>query len=466
MEIWCDAANNGNGGWIWVEFDGNTVVGGATTPSDPNHPHHVPGDDHVFRRCTNNPELIRVVARFERAIFDFEFYKTDMELYEDDVYYIDDLDNENLIPGAVFYLYRRVRAASAIPPTHANPGRPATQTGPWVHIDTFTSATLPRGHVIFEDLEGIYEYRLREVLAPIGFATPPLTSYWMIRFCSEGQGIEWIESFNFALVFRRLWIPGAFVYERVYLDTPEFCDDLDDYIYYIYVRVYEYVWHVGNRDGKPFHFHKIDHSALSRDNWQSTVQGYLLEGAHFRLFRTSLPIELLASPLQYGADGLIIFDASGLPNAPWQEVPLVRHTSTSVLAEPIHFVITPDFAYQLIEVMPPRGFQMPKGQWRLVLDPTSVGGVRITNITDVAMPSFVYVYPPTFSFFTCRCHDFYDDGCKCVDWYLSNVHDLILPLSGGAGAMTYVASGVTLIVASMVLYMYILRKRRRFALLK
>ena len=405
--------NPATGQYEWRTFTGSTVIGGGITDE--------PGDDYRFARCPNNPARINVVARFERAHIDVIFYKTDMGIYTDADVDVDFSDVE-FLEDAHFHLYRWCE-----------------DDNEWIIVsdNIFSSSA---GRVTLPNLAVPVQFKLREVLAPVGFATPPVGSHWLIQFCQNTNTLAGFDEFGGTLPFRLL--------PRRTGAPPVFCDDLDEFVY-----EYEYHWHVGNRDGLMFDFHKVNRDGFSRDNWQVTINGYLLAGARFRLFRSNVPTAQLSPALSTGSDGLVLLDLNGSPNAPWTEVPLSRDISTANPNTPMYFVITPGFTYQLVEVLAPAGFQVPMGQWRLVYDNTVLGGVNITPIGGVPIPEIRYA--------PCSCNT---AGCEGGRWYVGNWVQFELPLAGGAGIIRFAMAGAAFILAAAGLSAYmVLRKKEVYA---
>ncbi|MCL2572161.1 MAG: hypothetical protein FWE11_07125 [Defluviitaleaceae bacterium] len=171
----------------------------------------------------------------------------------------------------------------------------------------------------------------------------------------------------------------------------------------------------------------------------------LLHGAQFRVFRTG------DDSVGTGMDGLVVVDALNNPNAPWENVTMERSISQSGSgAEPVAFYMLPGFIYQLVEYMAPSGFQIPMGQWRMWVDETAPGGIAFASIGDVVIPAFIYIESaPT---------------PGDVRWFVHNLRQIELPLTGGNGSATPVmaVAGTSLVgVAFLVVLILNIRKRRQ-----
>ncbi|MCL2571574.1 MAG: InlB B-repeat-containing protein [Defluviitaleaceae bacterium] len=165
-----------------------------------------------------------------------------------------------------------------------------------------------------------------------------------------------------------------------------------------------------------FNFYKVNNS------------GELLNGATLYLF-------------VYNGDGSpsltkITPDMTTGQNPQWTRV-AYRTSSNAAMV----FTMTPDRYYQLVEVSPPAGYQMPMGQWRITvvegihpapatLDITAVGGEPMPNITPGNAPETYLV----------------------LNWAV-----IILPMTGGMGTRLFMYAGVFVILLStgIVTYMKI-----------
>ena len=189
--------------------------------------------------------------------------------------------------------------------------------------------------------------------------------------------------------------------------------------------------------GIDFEFYKTDHQIYNIPPVASA-----LPGARFRVFRTDANPDTSITPeLATDIMGLILFDPSGDPNSPWEEVEMLgSHISASSFI-PLGFEMTPGFIYQLVEYVAPSGFQLPFGQWRLTLseNPANLNTVIFTSIGDGSIPAFVPNGP----------------GLRpgsAVPWFLGNIPDFNLPLTGGFGANTVIltVAGSAILVLALV----------------
>jgi len=159
----------------------------------------------------------------------------------------------------------------------------------------------------------------------------------------------------------------------------------------------------------------------------------LLPGARFRVYRTSS-----ANP-GTGVDGLVTNSSIGGENPLWQEMPMIRSESHGGgSAQSVAFNMIPGYIYQLVEYVSPVGFQVPMGQWRIIVDETDPRGFSITNIGGLVIPEFVYVEnAPT---------------PGNVRWFVGNMLQIELPLSGGTGTnISLAAIGTGIICIAMAL---------------
>ena len=126
-----------------------------------------------------------------------------------------------------------------------------------------------------------------------------------------------------------------------------------------------------------FAFHKTDQRVYNERRREQTAQ-YLLAGATFKLYQYNgeNPPDKLVQPSNVG-DG---------PNE-WQVVGI--ETSTGSMDEPIVFEIIPERVYQMAEIVVPRGFALPVGQWRIVAN--TGGDIGITAVAGIAITSFIEI---------------------------------------------------------------------------
>ena len=185
--------------------------------------------------------------------------------------------------------------------------------------------------------------------------------------------------------------------------------------------------------GRLFEFYKHNHL------------GEMLPGAHFRLFRTTADVGT-------GDNGLVTFTGA-TPNAPWEEVllpnPLV---SNGPGGDALSFMVSVGFTYQLVETLAPSGFQIPMGQWRIVVNDASPTGFTVTSIGNNTIPPLHYV---------CGC-----TGACTGDgnWYLANMPEFSLPMSGGRGTMLFaIAGSATLVMTAIAAVIFTSKKKKALA---
>jgi len=181
-----------------------------------------------------------------------------------------------------------------------------------------------------------------------------------------------------------------------------------------------------------FEFNKTDHV------------GDLLPGAHFRLYRTNV-----ANPGT--SDAYLVTAANSSGQDPmWVSRPMVNNISQpGPTPAPIAFYMSPGYTYQLVEVLAPSGFQVPLGQWRIVIDDTSPTGFVVTPIGGNTIPPLQYV---------CSC-----DSNQCTgdgNWYLANMPEFDLLLAGGSGAMMFAIAGSGALVMAAIMAVVLVGKRR------
>ena len=181
----------------------------------------------------------------------------------------------------------------------------------------------------------------------------------------------------------------------------------------------------------PFAFHKADARLYTAEvTTNAQAMEVLLAGAHFRLFRTNVPTDDLPTPLT--ATCIILFDSSNDPIGPWVEVVLSTNISTNVPATPMSATISPHrYTYQLAEVLSPPGFQIPAGQWRITENIVG-SGYSISVVGGGHTPGFVNL-PGDYA-----------------EWFVGNMPDFELPLTGGSSASMFIVAGCALICAGLV----------------
>ncbi|MCL2362549.1 MAG: hypothetical protein FWC73_12155 [Defluviitaleaceae bacterium] len=171
-----------------------------------------------------------------------------------------------------------------------------------------------------------------------------------------------------------------------------------------------------------FYFHKTDAAV-------DVTNPVLLPGAQFILVRfngTGIP------PVGMVTDAMI-----GNGPTQWTQVGGTR-TSSSVATEPMTFTLIGYSYYHIIEILPPSGFQMPMGQWRARATNNGTT-LTITNISDGAqMPS---IWGPITMQNT--------QGENISVRMIGNTPNVMLPMSGGIGMITFIAAGSVIIALAL-----------------
>ena len=203
--------------------------------------------------------------------------------------------------------------------------------------------------------------------------------------------------------------------------------------------------HLGNIPAADFPFLKTDHALyadINNINWPNINDNHLLAGANFAMFRWvgagTPPVSAVVNPHVPGPNWARTWYGTSLDTGAPMRVPLdIRGTY-----------------FQLIEVNAPPGFTTPFGQWRLRLGDnchhadcvqTACGDFYI-RLTGVGSP-----LPPPFA---------HNPGNDI--WYVGNLPDFSLPLTGGQGVAIFIGPGVTVIMlAAIVAVIYITVKRKR-----
>ena len=365
-------------GYVWILFDGNTVI--CDIASAP------------FRR--DDYGRIIVNARFVSAYTDFEFFKTDMAIYPEYESEYVDMNVVQFLYNARFHLYRWDSIEND-----------------WELInDNIRSAY--DGRVQLQGLDVAASYRLREVEAPKGFTTPPVTSYWIIRFCHIYNVVDYVYAHGSALPFER--IPNG----------------------------YGYVFFVGNQEGIGFTFTfiKTDMGLYATPRNFNT-----LHGAIFRLYRQNTTYPEIWYPVPNPDTYL-----SGY------------YEATSNTYGEVRFTLTASGEYKLREIFgpppqagSPQGFRPPPpgSYWRIVFN-TARDAIEEINSLGPDIPGFVEV--PTLV---------YEDGEYIyVDiWHVGNPMEFQLPLTGGSGIARNIImlTGMGIIVLAFGIMAYLKLKPAR-----
>jgi len=173
-----------------------------------------------------------------------------------------------------------------------------------------------------------------------------------------------------------------------------------------------------------------------------------LADAQFRLYRTNVPSFQIT--LGTGADGLVTINPStSQPNAPWVAVPFVNgsYVVTSTTASYIAFNMDPRFTYQLVEIVPPVGFEAPMGQWRITFNMVAAAGINpfaVVSIGGLSIPPAINSLAPQFNSIT---HP--DSPRRHSLWYIGNMTQIELPMTGGSGVTVFVITGSVSIVIAL-----------------
>ena len=194
--------------------------------------------------------------------------------------------------------------------------------------------------------------------------------------------------------------------------------------------------------GVDFDLHKTDAQIFDQSAWDwnnpSWVNGILLPGAHFSLYRyigASTPTTQVSPATLYPAGNWVYVDSD---------------ISSGLIGTPISFQLYYGVYYQLVEHIAPAGYQAPFGQWQIRY---GAGGLTTTPVGTV----------PTIHYIPCNCNT---SNCEGGNWFVGNRPDFELPLTGGIGsvsASSLVAGSVALSVAIMGAGVIVVKqpKRRR-----
>ena len=272
-------------------------------------------------------------------------------------------------------------------------------------------------------------YHLRETVAPTGFAAP--SGHWTI------QWDDVLEEFLITYGENPNFVPVRFpCLDCTDCDNGDY-EDCEDYIV---------VLHLPNfLEALLFSFHKANqqlYSQVSQDpnvstDWAYINQHFLLSGAEFSFFLWN---DENTSPT--AADDLVSSNNSG--GTPWLYVG--SDTSSGDANQAITFPLDKRFRYfQLVETKPPPGFEMPYGQWRIILeydidfnDPLNQDlgwdykennwWIRIEAIGDSTIPAFAR-------------HPADSLVLGAGDWYVGNRLILEIPLLGGVSRNAFLFAG-------------------------
>jgi len=328
----------------------------------------------------------------------FEFIKSSEVIY-------DGYDPEPL-PDAIFRLYRLVEEGD---------GNEIPDEWEQVGLDVTSSDIPVYGLVRFEGISFTGVYRLVEIEAPRGYQTPE--GYWLVQWYQ----VDPMDHSTWTLEFT------AREYNPEFISLPIQGSDPTQFRFY-----------VGNIpvDEVEFHFRKTDpslHTIIAPTGaWDMTYR-ILLGGAIFELYR------------YYGddpaSDMLVYAGNIGENPGQWQRIGEPVTSSDNPASPAMVFNLTVCGIYHLVEVAAPTGFMTPRGQWRIWVDEDEEGGFAILRLGCTMLPAILWNQYDTF--------------------YISNVPDFELPLSGGLGQMHYHIAGITIILAATVAGFVIYKKKQR-----
>ena len=302
-----------------------------------------------------------------------------------------------VLPGAVFVLERM-------------------EGGDWIPVYT-SQPSCAEGKVYINYLLPINsasEYRLVEIVAPVGFNLPHAGG-WLITTNNNGEVISLeFEQCNF-------WIHLHFDGEYVSEDG----------------------WFVPNIPTREWPVYKTDwYLYTDPDNLE------YLEGAEFRLYVYNGPMEP-APPLE-----MITNDMVGPADQGYMWSYVTTRTSGPA-GSPMMFPMMLGRHYQLVEVAPPLGFDLPFGQWRLqvtTFDSFPEGQFIYPDVVSNAPPPIIIDRPE------------YIAG---IGWhpnphvYIGNRPQVELPMSGGLGIGVFTIAGFALLGGAGVLIVYQYIKKRK-----
>jgi len=170
----------------------------------------------------------------------------------------------------------------------------------------------------------------------------------------------------------------------------------------------------------------VGNVASSFDFWKTDHNGIKQPGAEFLL--------LVWNGTNAPTPGLITNDMIGPGANQWS----VEATAKSTLDDAMSFTLLLDRHYQLIETVPPRGFQMPMGQWYITVNDTAPF-LTITPVGGMPMP----------------------DIEPCTDPETFNIHnwpEFTLPLTGDMGVSLLLALAGALVSAVAVVILVVHKK--------
>jgi len=409
-----------------VEFAGNTAIAPFLSPynaidmlpniqwKDWNTAPHDYLSIHIHP--LNNYDI-----NFIRPVY---FYKTDMGIYETP-------RSINNLEGAVFRLYRRLSEIS--------PG-----VYDWEYYTSATSEINGRvALLVFTP--GVY--RLVEHAPPTGlFTLPP--GHWYVEMDFKDFEIQTIGTPNITYQLMTVVVPPPVpcgCCGTTFIEVPPIqpCCCNGEFVFMNLDRVTAGVtgdagttmermrWHVGNAPPRAaMHLHKAGEGIFGIFPPPTTVSqldNMLREGAVFALYR-------------YTGNGT---PADTLAPAPGWVRTNGFHTSTGDPNQPIELMLVlredqPFSYYQIVELIPPVGYMLPFGQWRVRMDivhlPTNEVTIAVSTQGNPSTPEFVRLL-----------------GEAGYTFAVGNRLSLDLPLTGGFGSIStpIIAAGASMVFVGL-----------------
>jgi len=307
-------------------------------------------------------------------------------------------------------------------------------------------------------VNALVQYRLREIDAPSGYIIP-VFGRWNITTNRSG-GVETMyvcNDFNMATQF--------YGWPFVAGDDPLLCIRAR--------RPWDVRWFVGNTPTRYWPFLKTDANIF--DN----IRHSYLPGAVFILF-------VYTGDGAPGANNQMVTPADMFNNnqdSTWRIV-TTAESNGGLPLNPMWLPMMPGRHYQLVEVLPPAGYQLPWGQWRITVNVDELetnllrrirgsglshqvvgsgtpeiipapGGGTVGIICDFNHLQSGYRYWSGNNYCMCDSCDCGDDNCCMLNmrvYYIANMLDFNLPLTGGTGAsMTATVAGSSLVFIGFVL---------------
>ena len=293
---------------------------------------------------------------------------------------------------------------------------------PWVYVATSTVSGAD-GRVIFEyslPPNSPGTYRLREIVAPVGFNLPQ-TGYWRIQTDANGD----IGTLNFGESGSHIFwlvssISGAYVPGEG--------------------------WHIPNIPTREWPIYKTSWTIYSDFDSRE-----YLPGAVFSLF-------VYNGPIEPGPDINLLLTSDMIGPAEdgymWS---YVTSRTSGGQGSPMMFPMMVGRHYQLLEVAPPQGFAPPDGQWRIfptTYDPFPDG--QWLNVTPIGgAPAPVIVERPIYFL------PWLSQPNPNPYLYIGNFPQFQLPLTGGIGTIVFSVLGFTALGTGGVSSAWLIKRKRR-----